>query len=206
MATNSNDIRVKRTKKLIRQGLVDLAANKRINKITVKELTDYIEINRGTFYLHYKDVYDLVETLENELYTDFDKKLSSYTSDALLSTPIDVCEDLCAHFCEHKDLYTTFLGVNGDAQFAFKLGERFNIGVYKIFKDIFPKINEVEYNLAYSYGKFGLVGLVHSWFNKYPEKTPREIAEMWLNITILGIWGLLDDDGKEVLLNAKNSR
>ena len=206
MATKSNDIRVKRTKKLIRQGLVELAATKRINKITVKELTDYIEINRGTFYLHYKDVYDLVESLENELYADFDKKLSSYTADALLSTPIDVCEDLCTHFYEHKDLYAAFLGANGDAQFAFKLGERFNLGVYEIFKDIFPKINKIEYDLAYSYGKFGLVGLVHSWFNKYPEKTPREIAETWLNLTILGIWGILDDEGKEVLLNAKNSR
>ena len=205
MAANNNDIRVKRTKKLIRQGLVELSATKRINKITVKELTDYIEINRGTFYLHYKDVYDLVESLENDLYEEFDKKLSSYTSDALLKNPVDVCEDLCIHFYEHKDLYTAFLGVNGDAQFSFKLGERFNIGVFELFKNIFPKMKEIEYDLAYSYGKFGLVGLVNSWFNKYPEKTPREIAETWLNLTLLGIWGILDDDGKEVLLNAKNS-
>ena len=80
MAINNEDSRVKRTKKLIRKGLVELAQTKRINKITVKELTDYIEINRGTFYLHYKDVFDLVESLENELYSDFDTKLSSYTS------------------------------------------------------------------------------------------------------------------------------
>ena len=79
MPINNEDSRVKRTKKLIRQGLVELAKTKRLNKITVKELTDYIEINRGTFYLHYKDVYDLVDALENELYNDFDAKLSSYT-------------------------------------------------------------------------------------------------------------------------------
>ncbi len=206
MATNSNDIRVKRTKKLIRQGLVELTTTKRINKITVKELTDHIEINRGTFYLHYKDVYDLVETLENELFKDFDARLSSYTAEALLLTPEDICTDMCTHFYEHKDLYTALLSVNGDANFTFKLCERFNEGVYNIFKNIFPNMDATSYEQAYSYCKFGLLGLVHNWFNQYPEKTPREIAEMWLKLTTLGIWGILDDKGKEVLINAKNSR
>ena len=71
MSINENDSRVRRTKKLIRQGLVELAKNKSISKITVKELTDCVDINRGTFYLHYKDVYDLVESIENELYDEF---------------------------------------------------------------------------------------------------------------------------------------
>ena len=66
-------------------------------------------------------------------------------------------------------------------------------------------MDETEYNQTYSYCKFGLLGLVNSWFTKYPDKTPRQIAELWLNLTTLGIWGILDDEGKEVLLNAKNS-
>ncbi len=206
MAINNEDGRVKRTKKLIRKGLVDLAQTKRINKITVKELTDYIEINRGTFYLHYKDIFDLVDSLENELYDDFDKKLSSFTPETLLTTPVDVCEALCSHFFEHKDLYSTFIGVNGDAHFAFQIGDRFNKSVHDIFKELFPKMNDADYDLAYSYGKFGLVGITHIWFNEYPEKTPREIAEMWLKLTHLGIWGILDDEGKEVILNGKNPR
>ncbi len=206
MAINNEDSRVKRTKKLIRQGLVELAQTKRINKITVKELTDYVEINRGTFYLHYKDVYDLVDSLENELYHDFNEKLSSYTGEALLKTPVDVCEDFCTHFYEHKDLYTTFLGINGDAQFAYKLGERLNERVYEIFKSIFPKMNDTIYDFAYHYCKFGLIGLVTCWFTEHPDWTPRQIAETWLHVTTLGLWGVIGDDGKEVLLNAKNAR
>lgn len=206
MATNSNDIRVKRTKKLIRQGLVELSATKRINKITVKELTDHIEINRGTFYLHYKDVFDLVETLENELYNDFNTKLSSYTSEALLKAPLDVCEDFCNHFLEHKDLYSSFLGANGDAHFAYKLGDRLNERVFEIFNGIFPNMNKTTYDFSYYYGKYGLIGLITCWFVEHPEWTPRQVAEMWLPITTLGLWGILGDEGKEVLLNAKNSR
>lgn len=206
MAANSNDIRVKRTKKLIRQGLVELAETKRINKITVKELTDHIEINRGTFYLHYKDVFDLVESLENELYEDFDTKLSSYTGEALLKTPEDVCEDFCTHFFEHKDLYSALLGINGDAHFAYKLGERLSERVHEIFKSIFPGMDETTYELTYNYCKFGLIGLIQSWYTKHTDWTPRQIAEMWLRVTTLGIWGVIGEEGKEVLLNAKNSR
>lgn len=206
MPVNNEDSRVRRTKKLIRQGLVELAKTKRINKITVKELTDYIEINRGTFYLHYKDVYDLVDALENELYTDFDTKLSSYTGEALLKSAVDVCEDFCTHFYEHRDLYSTFLGINGDAQFGYKLGERLNERVYEIFKGIFPKMNDTTYDFTYFYSKYGLIGLITCWFTEHPEWTSRQVAEMWLRITTLGLWGVLGDDGKEVLLNAKNSR
>ncbi len=205
MAANNNDSRVKRTKKLIRQGLVALAETKSINKITVKELTDHIEINRGTFYLHYQDVYDLVESLENELYENFIAKLSSYTSKELLKHPVEICEDFCNHFAEHKDLYSTFLGINGDAQFAYKLGECFNEKVYDIFKNIFPNMDDTKYDYAYNFNKYGFMGLISCWFTEHPEWTSRQVSDMWLSLTTLGLWGILGEDGKEVLLNAKNS-
>ncbi len=205
MPINENDSRVRRTKKLIRQGLVELARTKSIYKITVKELTDCVDINRGTFYLHYKDVYDLVETIENELYDEFNTKISSFTSEDLLKKPVDICEDFCAHFYEHMDIYGVLLGQYGDAQFSFKLGELLNDKVYEIFKKIFPNMDKAKYSLAYNYGKFGYVGLLGAWFTEHPDLSPRQIAEMWLHLETLGLWGILGEDGKEVLLNAKNS-
>lgn len=205
MSINENDSRVRRTKKLIRQGLITLAKNKSISKITVKELTDCVEINRGTFYLHYKDVYDLVENIEEELYSEFDEKISSVSSEELLKNPLDICESFCTHFYEHMELYGVLLGQYGDAQFSYKLGELLNDKVYELFKKIFPSMNKTKFDLAYNYGKFGYVGLLSAWFNDHSEWTPRQIAEMWLHLTTLGLWGILGDEGKEVLLNAKNS-
>ena len=60
MAINDNDIRVRRTKKLLRKGVAEIGKTKSVNKITVKELTDLVEINRGTFYLHYKELIELM--------------------------------------------------------------------------------------------------------------------------------------------------
>ena len=206
MSINENDCRVRRTKKLIRQGLVMLIKEKSINKITVKELTDRVEINRGTFYLHYKDVFHLVECIEKELYDEFNEKLSSYSSDQLLKTPVEVCEDFCTHFYENKDIYSALLSENGDAKFSYKIGELLNEKVYEIFKGIFPHMSETKYNFAYSYSKFGLVGLTYCWFTEHPDWTPRRVAELWLSLATLGIWGILGDEGKEVLTNAYHSR
>ena len=53
------DLRVIRTKKNIRAAFVELAKKKPVRKITVTELAEKAMINKGTFYLHYKDIYEL---------------------------------------------------------------------------------------------------------------------------------------------------
>ncbi len=205
MPVNDNDSRVKRTKKLIKKGLFELSKTKSITKITVKELTDYIEINRGTFYLHYKDIFELVDAIENELYNEFDAQISSVTSTDILKKPIEICEVFCEHFYENMDTYSMLMGEHGDAQFTYKIGELLNEKVYALFKGIFPNMDDAKYDFAYTYGKFGLVGLINCWFTMHPEWTSRQVAEMWLNLTVAGLWGVIGDEAKEVLLNAHNS-
>lgn len=60
---NSNTATLK-TKKKIKDALTDLIFEKGFNSITVKDIASRAKINRGTFYLHYTDKYDLLESLE----------------------------------------------------------------------------------------------------------------------------------------------
>ena len=53
------DLRVIRTKRNIRAAFVELAKKKPVSKITVTELAEKAMINKGTFYLHYRDIYEL---------------------------------------------------------------------------------------------------------------------------------------------------
>jgi len=53
------DRRVRKTKKALREGLAELLTQKSIQKITVRELTDKVDIHRSTFYANYEDIYDL---------------------------------------------------------------------------------------------------------------------------------------------------
>ena len=65
------DRRVRKTRKQLRTCLATLLMKKKIQDITVTELTDLADLNRGTFYLHYKDVYDLLESLEEQMFIQF---------------------------------------------------------------------------------------------------------------------------------------
>ena len=84
------DGRVRRTKKLLREGLTKLMKKKSIKKISVRELSDLVEINRGTFYLHYKDIFDLVEQIENELFEEFEGIINQYSANSQNSSPYPV--------------------------------------------------------------------------------------------------------------------
>ena len=55
------DRRVRKTKAQLRAGLARLMQKKSIKEITVKELVDEVDINRSTFYLHYSDIYQMLE-------------------------------------------------------------------------------------------------------------------------------------------------
>lgn len=68
--TNTNDRRVKKTKKLLQETLATLLIEKNIHNITIKELTTKADVHRSTFYAHYEDIYDLYNEIENNVISD----------------------------------------------------------------------------------------------------------------------------------------
>lgn len=70
------DIRIQKTRASIFNAFVELRETKELQKITVKELTDKAHISKQTFYLHYKDIYDLSEQIEQDLVNELLDSLS----------------------------------------------------------------------------------------------------------------------------------
>lgn len=71
------DARVRYTRKVIQDTFLELIQEKPVSKITVKEVCDKAEINRGTFYKHYRDCYDLLEKIEDDGLREFEQMLAS---------------------------------------------------------------------------------------------------------------------------------
>ena len=64
------DLREKKTKRNIRNAFIKLRAHKPLERISVKELAELAEISKATFYLHYRDIYDLSNQLQKEVIKD----------------------------------------------------------------------------------------------------------------------------------------
>ena len=54
-------------------GAVKMLETHDIQDISVKELTELVDINRGTFYLHYDDIYDMLHKIEDEMFLEFNE-------------------------------------------------------------------------------------------------------------------------------------
>lgn len=71
----TEDRRVKRTKRILRECLFALLEEKSIDEITVKELTEAADINRSTFYFYYNDINDIMMQIQNEIFVVFEDKV-----------------------------------------------------------------------------------------------------------------------------------
>ncbi len=119
----------RRTRALIEQAFLELIGQKPIRKITVQELIDRANIARTTFYLHYHDIPDLVDSVEQTLLTEVRSALEQ-----LDQTPIRVngeyptIQAVVEIFARHADLLLLLNGEHGDPTFD----ERFQDTIYEV--------------------------------------------------------------------------
>lgn len=197
MAINENDSRVRRTKRLIRKGLAELSLEKSIDKITVKELTERIDINRGTFYLHYSDIEDLIECIQNELYDGFGRILGAVTAQRIKQEPSEILFEICNFLKQNSDVCSALLFSEQSSALREKVKKLFSEKCSALLRSAYPDLNAEKYDLICEYCIYGGIGIVRSWLKYHPEKTPRQISELWLSLTNSGIKNILESDLKE---------
>ena len=105
----TEDRRVKRTKKALRECLFRLLEQKPLKEITVKELTEAADVNRSTFYFYYKDINDMMMQIQDEIYTVFEAEVIAPTSE------FNTVEDFTAYilrfllFCRENEQICKFV-------------------------------------------------------------------------------------------------
>ncbi len=77
---HNTDKRVLRTKKAITGALFEIMKTKELSYITVSELTERANVNRRTFYSHYRSISDILTETENGLIEAIKKLLSEFDS------------------------------------------------------------------------------------------------------------------------------
>ena len=175
------DRRVRKTKKLLLDGLTQLMQTKDVSEISVKELSDLVDINRGTFYLHYRDIFDMLNKTEDELFSRFNEivekdLLTENPQKCLDATPLPFLKDICNYLSENENTVRALLGPHGDLAFVNRLKDLVRERINHVWKH-----SNFEYEYAEYYFCFlisGYMGLIEHWFDTGLKETPDQLAEL----------------------------
>lgn len=176
-----------RTQRILKDGLTELMRKKPIQKISVKELTDFVNLNRGTFYLHYKDIYDLMEQLENDLLNEFIEINQTYDANELNGKPFPLLLELFTFLEKHAEFVSILLIENRDQNFVEKLKDLLQERCLNEWIIIFAHATPDMCDLYSSYVLSGCIGIIKNWFENGRKQTPEELAHYTENILLRGL-------------------
>ena len=174
MKDKTLDRRVRKTKKSIRDALTQLMREKGVKDITVRELSELADINRGTFYTHYKDVFDLLEKIESEMFEEFSSAISSFQPKDVFEQPGLMLNQIFFFLEENSQICLSLLGKNGDLAFVDKLKD------FVKYKFMHEWVDDGHFGpnkeYFFSFTISGFVGMIQYWLETGMKKSPQEMT------------------------------
>ena len=93
----SEDRRVRKTKKALQEALMDLVKGKELSAVTVRTLVEKADVHRATFYMHYRDIYDLYEQIENTVLLELDRIIEAHQEKSYEELFVNIIEYIRTH-------------------------------------------------------------------------------------------------------------
>lgn len=179
---------VRNTRRRLREGLLELMEHKPINEISVKELTERVDVNRGTFYFHYTDIYDLLRGIEDEFFLRFDSTLKETTPQ--LDSKDGTHPFLTAIFgflAENRTLCRIMLGPHGDMQFVERVKRLVDERCSYLWRELVPGADTRRFGLYNAFVINGCVGLIQQLVEDGSPYTPADAAELAATVVVASV-------------------
>ena len=180
-----NDRRNLKTEKLIKDVFLNLLKTKDINKISVAEISRLADLGRGTFYLHYQDVYDLYESIEQEVITDLKNMFKTSFSTTNSSNSLKLSNSLVTYIENSKELFKVLIRSN--------IGNTMNKIKRSFYDEVFDENSKIDpsrnkqYSLTESiFVVSGIIGTLEKWIIDDFKISGENMAKM-INTIILKI-------------------
>lgn len=188
---NPRDRRVRKTEEQLVRGLTKLMKTKSIKNITVRELADEVDINRSTFYLHYKDIFDMVEKIENDLAANLISTLEELNNSHITQNILlDFLEDTFETIYSNSELCSVLLSSNGDICFQQKLRNIIDTKTFDIVNTYLGgRASKDETLLITSFIISGILGIIAIWLQDISIGTPEKMASTACKLIENGING-----------------
>ncbi|MCM3749926.1 TetR/AcrR family transcriptional regulator [Paenibacillus pasadenensis] len=179
------DRRKARTKQQLQRALLALLTEKGADTITVTEVAERADVNRGTFYLHYKDVADMLQQMKDEVLQHLSACVEQLDlTEAMLfadkEEPYPPMMRVFEKIAEHSEFLRLMLGPGGDLSFAIRLRELMTKRMYHNLEISAPEKHLIPLDFWAAYQTSANFGVILHWIEGGMALPPEQMAKIMI--------------------------
>ena len=169
--------KTKYTQMVLKDSLIELMKKKSISKITITELCENADINRTTFYAHFADQYQLLQSIEDETLEWVKEIIAGFSGKTNKSDFMKNIEQVFEYLIENKNHIQVLMSEQGNIEFQRKLMMVIyeQCGIW-LSNDINTDLIKSELYFVFLIN--GSVGLIQHWLKNGIKETANEMAKV----------------------------
>ncbi|MDG0810340.1 TetR/AcrR family transcriptional regulator [Cohnella rhizosphaerae] len=166
------DRRVVKTRKAIHQAFLTLFYSRDMESITINEIADLADVNRGTVYLHYSDKYDLLDTLIEEHI----QNMIGFCDPDSQTRIRDELVPLFEYLKEHSDFFSAMLTTSKSLMFRKHLTTIISANMKSKLDRNPPSGTDIPIELQAQFMTSAFVGMIEWWIEQKMSNSPKYMA------------------------------
>lgn len=188
---DKTDPRIIRTKQLLRNALIDLIVLKGFEGTTIRDLVQSAGLHRGTFYLHYRDKYDLLEQSKEDMLKEILQIVKNIDPIQIMkyaarNEPHPIFLKLFAFFTMHAIFFKVLLGSKGDPSFPGQVKQIMEKHLFNKLSFLQTDHIPVPRDFLISYLASANLGVIQHWLESGMQLSPQEMALLLTRMTTYG--------------------
>lgn len=180
--------KTEQTKADLKEAFWRLYAEKPIEKITVGEVCELAGYNRGTFYLHFQDLYDMLHGIEDTLLAGMtdcvEACMKRLEADSGKVSLIAACADVVLFYERNKPYIVILLGERGDPAFIYQLKDNLKPLWRRYVVNADSKRTEQELDLLLEYTLSGTLFMISRWLKDPNGASAKQLAHLVYDFAI----------------------
>lgn len=166
-----------RSRKMICNALADLILEKPIEKITVTDVVTRADINRGTFYAHYTDIQDVMDSIFKDAFRTISDTIETQAEAKNTPTaPPDLLHKIQEFFEENQSLYERILSSSYAISFL-EQGRQLFLDTMLKYQGIYKNASSEEYEFLLRFCSGAIMNLYRDYFSHKLDMTFDELTE-----------------------------
>lgn len=168
--------RTQYTQRALQDALIELLTDKPLSRITVRELCEKADVNRSTFYAHYRDTASLLHDIEEDAIDWVRGTLQQLLEQPDVESVGRVIEHICQYIADNRSHLRVLMSTKADLGFQQRL-----LGLIYGRSDVVAQlqpqgVSPEEAEMRVRFAVSGSVGLLQYWLSTDLEASPEAVA------------------------------